>query len=115
MNLPPLLAAILSSNGFPTQHWVNIGLPTVEDAAILAYARTNGFVIVTHDLDFSAILAATAADGPSVVQVRTQDVMSAKFVDTLTTALTQFQTEIAAGAIIVVDERRAKARVLPIS
>src|SRR5262245_58140048 len=110
MNLPPLLAATLSNHGFPTKHWVDVGSPTVDDTAILAYAGMNGFVIVTHDLDFRAILAATKAHGPSVVQVRTQDVISAKFVETLTNALKQFESEISTGAIVVVDESRAKAR-----
>ena len=35
-----------------------------------------GFVVITNDLDFSAILAAGAVDGPSVVQIRTQDLLS---------------------------------------
>ena len=33
-------------------------------------------MIITNDLDFSAILAAGAVDGPSVVQLRTQDLLS---------------------------------------
>ncbi len=31
-------------------------------------------VVLTHDLDFGAMLAATGARGPSVVAVRIQDV-----------------------------------------
>jgi len=41
-----------------------------------AYTRTNGYVVFTHDLDFSAILAATHDDKPSVVQIRAEDVSS---------------------------------------
>lgn len=32
-----------------------------------------GYVVFTHDLDFGDILAATNADDPSVIQVRTQN------------------------------------------
>jgi len=40
----------------------------------MAYARTHDFVVLTHDLDFGAILAATHGDKPSVVQIRAEDV-----------------------------------------
>lgn len=72
------------------------------------------FTVVTHDLDFGAILAATHARGPSVIQVRTQDVLSAEFLSTLTMTLRRFAPDLAAGALIVVDESRARVRVLPI-
>jgi predicted nuclease of predicted toxin-antitoxin system len=40
---------------------------------ILAWANEHHFVVITNDLDFSAILAAGAGAAPSVVQIRTQD------------------------------------------
>ena len=39
----------------------------------MAYEKVDGFVVLTQDLDFSAILAATNAAMPSVVQVRGDD------------------------------------------
>lgn len=39
------------------------------------WAREREHVVFTHDLDFSAMLAATEAKGPSVLQVRSQDVL----------------------------------------
>ncbi len=41
----------------------------------MEWAKTNSHIVFTHDLDFGAILAATNAIAPSVIQVRTQDVM----------------------------------------
>jgi predicted nuclease of predicted toxin-antitoxin system len=41
----------------------------------MAWARENGHVVLTHDLDFGTLLALTRANGPSVVQVRAQDVL----------------------------------------
>ncbi len=38
------------------------------------YARANDYIVLTHDLDFGTILAATRGTGPSVVQIRNQDV-----------------------------------------
>jgi predicted nuclease of predicted toxin-antitoxin system len=39
-------------------------------------ANEHAFVVITNDLDFSAILAASAGVTPSVVQIRTQDLLS---------------------------------------
>lgn len=87
MNLSPDLCAPLSAAGHEAVHWSTLavhwstlGAPTASDESIMAYARDHGLVVVTHDLDFGAILAATHAHGPSVVQVRTGDVLSDKFV-----------------------------------
>jgi predicted nuclease of predicted toxin-antitoxin system len=38
----------------------------------MAWARQRGYVVLTNDLDFGAILAATRADGLSALQIRAQ-------------------------------------------
>ena len=43
------------------------------DEEILAYAARHDRVVVTHDSDFSRLLAMTAAMGPSVIHVRTHE------------------------------------------
>src|SRR6266446_4828647 len=75
MNLSPTWVRFLEENGFEAVHWSTTGEPTATDAVVMAWSRDRGFVAITHDLDFSAILATTEAVGPSVVQVRTQDVL----------------------------------------
>ena len=40
----------------------------------MAFAAANDFVVLTHDLDFGSILAATQGKKPSVVQIRAEDV-----------------------------------------
>ena len=75
----------------------------------------NVYIVLTHDLDFGAILAATRAHTPSVIQIRTQDVLSGRFQELLPVSLRQFKSELEAGALIVVDEMRARARILPLA
>jgi predicted nuclease of predicted toxin-antitoxin system len=48
-------------------HWSTIGKASAPDTEILAYASASGYVVLTQDLDFSAILASTADRRPSVV------------------------------------------------
>ena len=75
MNLSPSWVRFLEENGFEALHWSTIGDRTATDAVIMAWARDRGVVVITHDLDFSALLASTEGVGPSVLQVRTQDVL----------------------------------------
>ena len=74
---------------------------------------TNDYIVFTHDLDFGTALALTRATGPSVLQVRGQNVLPDRLVVLVLAALWQFQGELAAGALVVVEEGRSRARVLP--
>ena len=49
---------------------VKIGAGNAPDAEILGYAAANDLVVITHDLDFGAILAVARGPKPSVVQIR---------------------------------------------
>jgi predicted nuclease of predicted toxin-antitoxin system len=76
MNLSPSWVERLARHGFEAVHWSTIGAATAPDVEILTWADEHHFVVITNDLDFSAILAAGAVAGPSVVQLRTQDPLS---------------------------------------
>lgn len=115
MNLPPELCGALRAHGWEAVHWSTIGAPNAAVTAIMRYAVDNVFVVLSHDLDFSAILATTQADAPSVIQIRTQDVLSRQFQLLLISALQQFESVLEGGAIVVIDATRAKARVLPLT
>jgi predicted nuclease of predicted toxin-antitoxin system len=65
-------------------------------------------------LDFGTMLALTHATGPSVIQVRGQNVLPDHMSPTVVAALRQHESELAAGALVVVDEARLRVRVLPI-
>ena len=72
-------------------------------------------MVLTHDLDFGAMLAATQATGPSVAQVRTQDVRPQNLAPLLIPVLQQYESELGAGALLVVDEARSRVRLLPLT
>ncbi len=46
-------------------HWSTIGAPSAPDDEIVAWAREQQFALITNDLDFSAILAATSGQSPT--------------------------------------------------
>jgi predicted nuclease of predicted toxin-antitoxin system len=75
MNLSPTWLGFLEENGFEAIHWSTVGSATATDASIMAWARQHDYVVLTHDLDFSALLASTGTSGPSVILLRGQDVL----------------------------------------
>lgn len=80
----------------------------------MAFAHTNDYVVLTHDLDFSAILAATHGDKPSVVQIRSDDVKPEVIGRLVINALRQMSTELDEGALLTVDPNRTRLRLLPL-
>ena len=114
MNLSPDWVSELSKHGWTSVHWSAIGNPRATEREIMDWARTNAYVVFTHDLDFGTMLALTHASGPSVIQVRGQNVLPDQMAPTVVAALRQHETDLAAGALVVVDESKSRVRVLPI-
>jgi predicted nuclease of predicted toxin-antitoxin system len=114
MNLSPDWVAVLKGAGWEAIHWSTVGNPRAEDAEIMAWARAQKHVVFTHDLDFGTLLALTHAGSPSVIQVRTQDVTPKGIGELVLNALRQFEGILEKGALIVLDEARSRARVLPL-
>jgi predicted nuclease of predicted toxin-antitoxin system len=115
MNLSPAWVPVLEGQGWEALHWSTVGDPRASDSTIMSWARANGYVVFTHDLDFGALLAVTRAEGPSVIQVRTHDVTPQHLATMVVVALRQHQALLEAGALITIDEARARARVLPLT
>jgi predicted nuclease of predicted toxin-antitoxin system len=114
MNLPPGWVGFLRQEGFEAVHWSEVGDPRSSDTAIMTWAHDHGFVVFTHDLDFSALLAASHAAGPSVIQVRTQNVMPAAIGRDVVRVLRLCAAQIEDGAVVSIDKMASRVRILPI-
>jgi predicted nuclease of predicted toxin-antitoxin system len=77
MNLSPHWVDRLNAAGLPAVHWLSVGRMDAPDIEIMAHAAKYDYVVLTHDLDFSAILAATQGTKPSVVQIRSDNLSPA--------------------------------------
>jgi predicted nuclease of predicted toxin-antitoxin system len=113
MNLPPRWVMFFAAVGLEALHWSQVGTPGASDRDVMIWARDNGYVVFTHDLDFSALLAATQGEDPSVIQVRTQNILPDAIGDLVIDSLEKFQGELEKGAIITIDPSRARLRILP--
>jgi predicted nuclease of predicted toxin-antitoxin system len=114
MNLSPRWVDVLANAGIEATHWSAIGAYNAPDSEIMAYAGANDYVVLTHDLDFGAILAATHGEKPSVVQIRNEDVSPDVIGKQLVIALRQMTSELEEGALLTVDPNRMRLRLLPL-
>jgi predicted nuclease of predicted toxin-antitoxin system len=114
MNLSPRWVSYLAASQVESVHWSSVGAVTAPDSEIMAYARQHGYVVLTHDLDFGAILAATQGTKPSVVQIRSEtldpDIIGAHVLS----AVRQLEGQLQSGALVSVEPHRTKMRLLPL-
>jgi len=101
MNLSPRWCAILHAEGWDSVHWSQVGVATAPDHEVMQWALADERIVLTHDLDYGAMLAATQATGPSVVQVRTQDVRPQSLAPLLIAILRHFDNELMADRTLV--------------
>lgn len=114
MNLSPRWAGLLVDAGINAAHWSTLGAKNAPDSEIMAYAGANDYVVLTHDLDFGAILAATHGEKPSVVQIRAEDVSPDVIGQQIIAALRQMESDLEEGALLTVDPNRTRLRLLPL-
>jgi predicted nuclease of predicted toxin-antitoxin system len=115
MNLSPRWVAYLREAQFHSEHWSEVGSAQAVDAEIMAYAAEHDYVVLTNDLDFGAILAATRGGKPSVIQVRSRNLDPAFIGVTVVQALLQLEKELRAGALLTVEEASMRVRLLPLN
>jgi predicted nuclease of predicted toxin-antitoxin system len=114
MNLSPIWTQFLVAHGLDAVHWSTIGDTSAPDWKIFDYAASNGFVVLTHDLDFGTLLAGRKSRGPSVIQVRTQDVLPSAIGAVVLRAIEAARDHLEVGAIVTVDPAQHRIRLLPI-
>ena len=69
---------------------------------------------MTFDLDFSAILSVTHDCKPSVVQLRAPIYQAEQVTDLIVAALFQNKNDLEKGAILSIDLKKSRLRVLPL-
>lgn len=114
-NLSPNLRTGLRAAGHTVVHVADADILHAADHVILAYARSEGFVIVTADSDFATILALAGAEGPSVVHLRRiAELPPAAHLRLLLANLPSVAADLDAGAIVSLSPTRLAVRHLPI-
>ena len=115
MNLSPRWADFLTGNGIEAVHWSSIGFPNAPDTEIVAYAQAHNFVVLTNDLDFGFFLAISQSNTPSIIQIRTGALGPGRIGGRVIGALKTLSADIEEGALVTVDPRKVRVRLLPIT
>lgn len=114
MNLGPAWVGALRDAGIDAVHWSSVGSLKAPDVEIFEWAARHERVVLTCDLDFSDILAASGANQPSVVVLRARDVTASIMAPRVALALHQNADTIKRGALVILDATRSRVRVLPL-
>ncbi len=114
MNLSPLTVAALKADGYDIVRISNLLPATTSDSVILEEARQREMVIVTQDLDFSALLALGGHVRPSLVTLRLGNTDPHAVTQRLRQVLPQLEQHLSTGCAITVDDSAVRIRRLPI-
>jgi predicted nuclease of predicted toxin-antitoxin system len=87
---------------------------TAADAEIVAAAIRDDRIILTQDLDFSAIVALSGRAAPSVVSLRLTSSRIENVNERLALLLPQLEADLLSGAIVTVEDARIRTRRLPV-
>jgi len=112
MNLSPDWVQEFKLHGIVAVHWSNVGRFDAPDAVLMEWAKNNGHIVFTHDLDFGTALALTKADKPSVIQVRTQNVTISHLSKIIISPIKHYKEFLENGALLVIDEDKKRIRIL---
>lgn len=114
MNISPRWVHFFKTNRIEAIHWLDCGAPDAQDCEIMAHAREHDYIVFTHDLDFSTLLATSKDSKPSVIQLRSNDISPEAAGNSILAAIRQMQTQLEAGALLTIDPKRARIRLLPL-
>jgi len=104
----------LRSDGFEAAHIADLSAGTLPDAEILARAREEGYVLLVHDLDFPALMAASGSRSPSVVVFRLKNMRPENVLSFFRKVLATAKEDLEQGAIVSVTEGTIRVRSLPL-
>jgi predicted nuclease of predicted toxin-antitoxin system len=113
MNMAYRWATMLTSRGIEAVHWAEIGPGDVPDNEIMNYAKSNGYAVLTNDLDFGTALALTAASAPSVVQIRGTDIRPENLLEQVVNILVKFAADMEKGTLVTIDTNKVHIHILP--
>jgi predicted nuclease of predicted toxin-antitoxin system len=114
MGISPRTVDFLQHLGHPAVHLHQQGFHRLKDSEILEKARKEGCILLTHDLDFGDLLAASGEDLPSVVIFRLRNMRPEHVNRHLLKIISLYAKAIETGVIITVTEGQARMRNLPL-
>ena len=114
MGISETTVRALRERGNDAVHLRELGLQRLPDDQILLKARVEARVILTFDLDFGDLLAASSGSTPSVILFRMRNQTPSAVTPRLLEVVDSCSEALITGALIVVEGERYRVRRLPI-
>jgi predicted nuclease of predicted toxin-antitoxin system len=114
MGISPQTVVFLSGLGHDAVHLADLGLGKESDPQVLERARTEGRVLIAHDLDFGELLAAGRLQLPSVIVFRLRNMHPDSVNRRLQLVVSRHRQALEQGTIISVTESQIRVRSLPL-
>ena len=114
VHISPLTVEGLKKSGYNIIRVTDKLSAASSDNEIIQLAYQEQAVIITQDLDFSAIIAQSGLNGPSVVSLRVAHAKPDMITQLLTIVLPRIEVELTEGAIVSIDETEYRIRKLPV-
>ncbi len=114
MGISPKTVSFLRDLGHQAVHLHEEGLARLSDSEILEKARREESIVLTHDLDFGDLLAASGAQLPTVIIFRLRNMRPERVNLYLENIIKQHTKPLDHGAVATVAEGGVRIRRLPI-
>ena len=115
IHISPLTVAEIRAIGYEIHRVSDFISASATDAKIIELAILERAAIITQDLDFSALVAQSGLNKPSIVSLRVSDAKPRRIATILKTVLPQIESDLREGAIVSIEETEYRIRKLPIS
>lgn len=106
--------AFLRTHGYDAIHLIDEQLERLSDEQIIRKAKAEDRVVLTHDLDFGDLMAASGDTIPSIVIFRLPDMRPNNVNTHLMIVLYDYKELLHSGVILSVTQGRIRVRQLPV-
>lgn len=114
LHITPRTVQHLRSRGHDVARVDEVLPPTASDEAIVACAKQAKRAVLTQDLDFSALIALSGSNSPSLILLRLTSSRVEYVNAVLDRVLPSLEQDVVEGTIVTVEDQRIRQRRLPL-
>jgi predicted nuclease of predicted toxin-antitoxin system len=114
VHISPLTVVSLQTQGYDILRTTDFLPANASDTEILELARVEDRIVITHDLDFSMLVALGIYDQPSLITLRLSSAKPEKVTQRLLEVLPELEQELRDGSALTIDNNSVRIRKLPI-
>jgi predicted nuclease of predicted toxin-antitoxin system len=113
VHISPITVRALSRAGYDAVRVTEVLPATASDAEILEFARHDNRIVITQDLDFSALVALNGYDHPSLITLRLTSAQPDEVSSRLLAALVGMGSAFSKGVAVTISDKSVRIRQLP--